>query len=37
MAGSLTVLYNLSILIAWIVQRRRKSEEEAAAPETPES
>lgn len=29
MAGSLTVLYNLSILFAWVVQRRRKEADEA--------
>lgn len=31
MTGSLTVLYNLSILIALVVQRRRKAAEEAEA------
>jgi sec-independent protein translocase protein TatC len=28
MTGSLTVLYNLSILIAWVVQRKRKATDE---------
>lgn len=32
MCGSLTVLYNLSIGIAWLVQRRKKPEETQLAP-----
>ena len=37
MTGSMTVLYNLSILIAWLVQRKRKTLDPPDAEEAPES
>lgn len=37
MTGSLTVLYNLSILIAWLVQRKRVQVDEEGAGDSPDS